>query len=104
MDKEIGVMSKKIPLRMCLGCRCMKPKSELLRIVKPAEGDVTFDETGKMPGRGAYVCKNAKCFADALKKNAISRALGVSISDDTKKSLLDAFEILAASNTLGAKQ
>ena len=48
-------MQKKIPMRQCLGCREMKPKRELLRVVRSPEGEVAFDARGKLPGRGAYV-------------------------------------------------
>ena len=51
---------RKIPMRMCVGCREMKPKMELTRVVKPQEGDCAIDFTGKAPGRGAYVCKSAE--------------------------------------------
>ena len=48
--------TRKVPMRMCVGCREMKPKKELLRVVKSAEGDISFDRTGKLSGRGAYIC------------------------------------------------
>lgn len=54
--------TKKIPLRMCLGCNEMKPKRDLIRIVKSSEGEVSLDFTGKKSGRGAYICRNADCF------------------------------------------
>ena len=50
------VKPKKIPMRMCVGCRQMKPKKELLRVVRSPEGEVSLDPTGKKPGRGAYCC------------------------------------------------
>ena len=53
--------AKKIPMRMCLGCREMKPKKELLRIVHGPDGSVTADATGKKPGRGAYICISEEC-------------------------------------------
>ena len=52
---------KKIPLRMCTGCMEMKPKKELIRVVKSPEGEVSVDLTGKKSGRGAYIWKNAEC-------------------------------------------
>lgn len=58
---------KKIPLRMCIACREEKPKKEMLRIVKNAEGEIRLDFSGKLPGRGAYICDNAACIAK-LKK------------------------------------
>ena len=51
---------RKIPMRMCVGCREMKPKAELMRVVKPQDGDCAIDRTGKAPGRGAYVCESAE--------------------------------------------
>lgn len=60
--------TKKIPLRMCLGCNEMKPKRDLIRIVKSSEGEVSLDFTGKKSGRGAYICRNADCFRKAKKR------------------------------------
>ena len=72
---------RKIPMRMCVGCREMKPKLELIRVVKPQEGDCALDFTGKAPGRGAYVCKNVECLKKAQKTHALERALDAKISD-----------------------
>ena len=72
---------RKIPMRMCVGCREMKPKAELLRVVKPQEGDCAIDRTGKAPGRGAYVCENAECLKKAQKSRALERALEAKIDD-----------------------
>ena len=58
---------KKIPLRMCTGCMEMKPKKELIRVVKTPEGEVTVDLTGKKSGRGAYICRNIECLEKAFK-------------------------------------
>ena len=58
---------RKIPMRMCVGCREMKPKAELMRVVKPQDGDCAIDRTGKAPGRGAYVCESAECLKKAQK-------------------------------------
>jgi len=60
---------------MCVGCREMKPKRELLRVVKKPTGEIALDKTGKMPGRGAYVCKDAACLAKAVKTRQLERAL-----------------------------
>ena len=59
-------MPKKIPLRQCVGCREMKPKKELIRVVKSPEGEVSLDFKGKKPGRGAYVCPDAECLRRAF--------------------------------------
>jgi len=72
---------RKIPMRMCVGCREMKPKGELMRVVKPQEGDCAIDRTGKAPGRGAYVCENAECLKKAQKSRALERALEAKIED-----------------------
>ncbi len=67
---------KKIPMRMCTGCREMKPKRELIRIVKSSEGEIKLDATGKLNGRGAYICKCRECFVKAHKSDALSHAFG----------------------------
>ena len=73
----------KEPLRMCIVCRQMKPKTELLRAVVNKETlEVCLDKTGKMSGRGAYICKNEQCLQDAKKKKSLERALDIKISDD----------------------
>lgn len=70
---------RKVPMRMCVGCHEMMPKRELLRVVKPKEGDVTFDPIGKLAGRGAYVCPNPDCFKKARKQKSLERALETAI-------------------------
>ena len=74
--------TRKIPMRMCVGSREMKPKRELTRVVKPAEGDAHIDLKGKAPGRGAYVCPQEECFRKARKSRALERALECAISDE----------------------
>lgn len=73
---------KKIPQRMCTGCMEMKPKKELIRIVKDKEGSVSIDFTGKKPGRGAYICKNIECFEKAYKNKRLSKNLETAISEE----------------------
>lgn len=75
-------MAKKVPMRMCVGCREMKPKKELLRIVRSPEGDVSVDRTGKASGRGAYICGSEECLNKAQKIRALERALEHSVSGD----------------------
>ena len=72
-------MAKKIPLRQCLGCREMKPKKELVRVVRDKEGNVSIDPKGKAPGRGAYVCHSPDCLKKALRSRALDRSLEVTI-------------------------
>ena len=80
-------MPKKIPMRQCLGCSEMKPKRELLRVVRSPEGEVSLDTRGKKPGRGAYVCPNADCLKKAVKTRALSRALETEIPDEVMQRL-----------------
>ena len=72
-------MNKKIPLRQCVGCSEMKSKKEMLRVLKTAEGEVTLDTTGKLNGRGAYLCKDAECLKKAIKHKGIERSLKMEI-------------------------
>lgn len=79
---------KKVPLRKCLGCQEMKSKKELIRIVKvPENGEIKVDPTGKMSGRGAYICKNIECFEKAYKAKRIEKALEHEIGSDVYEQL-----------------
>ena len=78
---------KKIPMRMCTACREMKPKKELIRVVKTGEGEIKLDTTGKLNGRGAYICKNRECFCKARKTNALARAFETRVSEDVYNAL-----------------
>ena len=80
-------MPKKIPMRMCVGCREMHEKRELIRIVKSAEGMVSIDMRGKAPGRGAYMCKKSDCLERAMKSRALERALEHRIEPDVYERL-----------------
>ena len=72
---------RKIPMRMCVGCREMKPKATLLRVVKPQDGEARIDRTGKASGRGAYICGQIECFRKARKSRALERALDARIDE-----------------------
>lgn len=63
--------TKRTPMRMCVGCREMKPKKELIRIVTPRDGETQLDPTGKANGRGAYVCKDTACMERAAKNKSL---------------------------------
>lgn len=75
-------MPKKIPMRQCTGCREMKEKRALVRVVRSPEGEVSIDLTGRKPGRGAYVCRNEDCLKKAIKTRALSRAFGAEVPED----------------------
>lgn len=85
-------MPKKIPMRQCLGCREMKPKPELLRVVRSPEGEISLDTRGKKPGRGAYICPNSECLRRAVKSRALDRALDTKIPDEVMERLAVAME------------
>jgi hypothetical protein len=87
---------KKVPMRMCVGCREMKPKKELLRVVRSPEGAVSIDTTGRKPGRGAYVCRSAECLKRAIKQKQLERAFECPLGEETHASLLQALNELEA--------
>ena len=86
-------MQKKIPMRQCLGCREMKPKKELVRIVRSPEGDIYLDFKGKASGRGAYICPNADCLKKAIKAKAIEKAFETSIPQEIYERLKTRMEV-----------
>jgi len=73
---------RKIPMRMCLGCQEMKPKKELLRIVRTTEGVLEFDPTSKKNGRGAYLCPDLECLKKAIKGNKLEKTFAVKPSSE----------------------
>ncbi len=77
-----GQRIRKIPMRQCLGCNEHKPKNELLRVVRDPEGNISLDFTGKKSGRGAYICKSAKCLKKAAKSRRIDKNLECSVPDE----------------------
>ncbi|MBQ9082396.1 MAG: YlxR family protein [Clostridia bacterium] len=80
------MQQKKIPMRMCVGCGEMKPKREMVRVVRPpeqaADPGISLDLTGKKPGRGAYICKSAQCLRQARKAKRLERAFSCPIPDE----------------------
>lgn len=81
---------KKIPMRMCVGCREMKPKKELIRVVRSPEGEVSMDPVGKKPGRGAYVCRSEACLKRAIKQRQLERQLEVQLTEEVSAALTQA--------------
>ena len=73
---------RKIPQRQCLGCNEHKPKSELLRVVRSPEGEISLDFIGKKSGRGAYICRSLKCLQKARKSQRIEKNLECTIPDE----------------------
>jgi len=81
------VKTRKIPMRMCVGCREKFPKKELTRVVRAQDGRVFIDSTGKAAGRGAYICANAECLKKAVKSKMLERALEQELGEDVTASL-----------------
>ncbi len=74
--------TRKIPLRRCIGCREMKEKKSLIRVVRNQEGQIAVDPTGRMNGRGAYICRDPECFAKARKSRALNREFSADVPED----------------------
>lgn len=85
-------MQKKIPMRQCLGCREMKPKRELIRVVRSPEGEISLDFKGKAPGRGAYICPAPACLKQAIKGKALERAFSTQIPEAVYEKLNEEME------------
>ena len=75
-------MDKKVPLRMCVVCRKMLPKNECFRVVKSTDGSYVLDTTGKLNGRGAYVCKDKTCLDKCVKTHAFNRSFKSNVGEE----------------------
>ena len=80
-------MAKKLPLRMCTGCGEMKPKREMIRVLKTPEDEIVIDATGKKNGRGAYICCSITCLQKAVKTKGLERSLKVGIPKELVETL-----------------
>ncbi len=89
------VRVRKIPQRMCVGCREMKSKKELIRIVRTPEGNIEVDSTGKKSGRGAYICPDPGCFKQAVKARRLQKALERDIPEEILAEIENQIEKLA---------
>ena len=78
---------KKVPLRTCMGCNSKKTKKELIRIVKDKQNNVSIDRTGKMEGRGAYICDDINCLEKVIKSKRLEKVLDIAISEQTYNEL-----------------
>ena len=79
--------TKKIPIRMCTGCKVHKPKKELIRVVKSPEGEISIDFNGKKSGRGAYICNDISCLEKAVKTKQLERAFSCAVPSDVFQKL-----------------
>ena len=89
-------MSKKIPMRQCVGCGEMKGKKEMMRVLKTTEGPIVLDVTGKKNGRGAYLCKQQSCLQKAIKGKGFERSFKMSIPTEVYESLVEEFAEIEA--------
>lgn len=76
------MQKKHIPQRMCSGCSEMKPKKELVRIVRTKEGEISLDLTGKKAGRGAYICNDVECLKKARKARRLEKSFSAQIPNE----------------------
>lgn len=84
----------KIPMRQCTGCREMKSKKEMMRVIKTAENEIVLDATGKKNGRGAYVCFSRECLEKAIKNHGLERSLKSPIPSEVYENLKKEFEAI----------
>lgn len=86
------IAQKKTPLRMCKGCGEMKPKGELIRVVKSPDNEISLDLKGKKPGRGAYICRSPECLKKARKARRLEREFSCQISAEIYEGMEDELE------------
>lgn len=85
-------MQKKIPQRQCMGCRERKAKRELIRVVRMTDGTVSLDFSGKVNGRGAYLCPDPECLKKAQRSKALERSLEAPIPEEVYQRLAKEME------------
>lgn len=88
-------MNKKIPMRQCVGCREMKSKRDLIRVIRTSEEEILIDTTGRKNGRGAYICPKRECLEQSIKSKGLERSLKIAIPKEIYKDFekeLDHFE------------
>ncbi len=84
--------NKKIPMRQCIGCGEMKPKKEMIRVIKTAEDEILLDTTGRKNGRGAYLCPDSECLKKAIKGKGLERSFKMPIPKDVYEMLTKEME------------
>ena len=90
---------RRVPSRSCVACRTVRPKRELLRVVRAPDGAIAVDESGRAAGRGAYVCRDAACLARAIDKGALGRALSTRLPAEVQASLAGTLATHEPTNT-----
>jgi len=90
---------RKVPARMCVACKQMRPKRELIRVVRTPAGEIRVDATGKLSGRGAYVCPTPECAGAGVREGRLQHALLVPIPDDVGRDLQRAIQMALAAQS-----
>jgi predicted RNA-binding protein YlxR (DUF448 family) len=99
---EVGCMHRKhVPQRTCVGCRKTRPKREMVRIVRTPDQEVKIDESGKAPGRGAYLCRERRCWERALSEKRLEYALKTGLSKGEREALLEFGQSLELTDEAG---
>ena len=83
--------NKKVPLRQCIVCRQSKPKNELIRIVRTSDNDFSVDKTGKLNGRGSYICNSEECINNLVKQKALNKAFKTNVEKEVYDKLKEQF-------------
>lgn len=81
------MVAKKVPMRQCTGCREMRSKRDMIRVIKTAENEICIDATGRKNGRGAYICPNMDCLKQAMKNRGLERSLKTAIPETVYQQL-----------------
>lgn len=84
-------MEKKKPIRKCVGCGESRNKNDLYRIIRTSDGEILLDKTGRMNGRGAYVCQDVKCIEKARKNKSLSKSFSMNVPDEIYDKLIERF-------------
>jgi len=93
MQNQPVQKNRKKPQRTCIACRRTLDKQELCRVVRKPDGEIVLDVTGRLAGRGAYLCQDAACLRKALKNHSLERALKQPLSDEIKEELLNRYGV-----------
>ena len=89
-----GGAPRRVPTRSCVACRTARPKRDLVRVVRTPDGRMTMDETGRLAGRGAYLCRDAGCWTLAAERGALGRALEATVPQELRAVLLAGPEMM----------
>lgn len=90
--------TKKIPMRMCIGCHTSKPKKELVRVVRATDGTVSLDTTGRLNGRGAYICPSKECVEAVCKSKRLGKIFDTEVNDEVYQKIADDFDSYVVKN------